>query len=175
MDSRKIAHTALFLSLAIILPIGFHMFGIAGRIFLPMHIPVLICGFVIGPLPGLLVGLLAPFLSHLLTSMPPAYAVPLMTMELAIYGLVAGLVYRNLKFNIYLSLLLAMIVGRIVFGLGLFILGLFIALPYGPAEFFAAGGVIFTGLPGIILQFVVIPPAVYAIRRTWRPGVGVTR
>jgi len=132
---------------------------------LPMHIPVLICGFIVGAGPAVIVGLLAPILSHLMTSMPPAYAVPLMTMELSLYGFTAALTYRRLKLNIYLSLLIAMIFGRLTFALGLFILGLFIALPYGPAQFFAAGGAVISGVPGIIVQFIIIPPLILSLKR----------
>jgi len=79
--------------------------------------------------------------------------------------LVAGITYRHLKLNIYISLILAMIFGRLAFGLGLFVLGMFMELPYGPAQFFATGGVVISGLPGILLQIVIIPPIVAAIRR----------
>jgi len=167
LGPRKAAHSALYLALAIILPIIFHQFGIAGRIFLPMHLPVLICGFVVGPFAGALVGLVAPPLSQLLTGMPPLYAVPLMMLELMLYGLIAGLSYRKLRFNIYIALIIAMIFGRLAFALGLLILGQFqgIKLPYGPMQFLA-GGIIATGLPGIILQLIIIPPIVVAVRRT---------
>ncbi|HDL02533.1 MAG TPA: ECF transporter S component [candidate division Zixibacteria bacterium] len=166
LGPRRIAYSSLYLALAILLPIVFHQFGIAGRIFLPMHIPVLICGFTVGPAAGVLIGLIAPFLSHLITGMPPAYAVPLMTMELPLYGLVAGLAYKKMKMNIYLALILAMIVGRLTFALGLLLLGMFIELPYGPLEFFAAGGAVVTGIPGIIIQIIVIPPLVAALKRS---------
>ena len=165
MGPRRIAYSSLFLALTILLPIVFHQFGIAGRVFLPMHLPVLICGFIAGPMAGVIIGLLAPFLSHLLTSMPPTYAVPLMTMELPLYGLVAGLAYNKLKLNIYLALIAAMIVGRLAFALGLLVLGRFIELPYGPLEFFAAGGAVITGIPGIIIQIIIIPPIVAALKR----------
>jgi niacin transporter len=168
LGPRKIAYTSLFLALAIILPVAFHQFGIAGRIFLPMHIPVLICGFVVGPLAGVIIGLIAPFLSHLLTSMPPAYAVPLMTLELPLYGLCAGLIYLRLKWNIYVALIFAMIAGRLAFALGLIILGRFVDLPYGALEFFAAGGAVVAGIPGIIIQIIIIPPIVAAIKRANR-------
>ncbi|MGH8016455.1 MAG: ECF transporter S component, partial [Candidatus Zixiibacteriota bacterium] len=135
--ARFITHTALFLALAVLLPIGFHQLGASGRIFLPMHIPPLLAGFLLGPLSGIIVGVLAPGLSHLLTGMPPAYAVPLMSLELPMYGLVAGMTYDRLRLNIYVSLVLAMIVGRIMFGLGLFVLGLFMDLPYTAAAFFS--------------------------------------
>ncbi|MEA1981212.1 MAG: ECF transporter S component [candidate division Zixibacteria bacterium] len=164
--TKFIAHTALYLAIAILLPIAFHAFGIAGRIFLPMHIPVLLAGFLIGPYSGLVVGLLAPVISHLLTGMPPTYAVPLMSVELPIYGFIAGLTYYKLNFNIYISLIISMIIGRLFFGLSLYLLGMFIDLPYNIAEFFAIGGAVVTGIPGIIIQIILIPILVTAIKRT---------
>ena len=168
LGPRRISFAALYLALSIILPVAFHQFGIAGRVFLPMHIPVLLCGFTVGATAGATVGLLAPVFSHLLTGMPPLYAVPLMTLELPLYGLVAGLTYKKMGMNLYLSLLIAMIVGRLAFALGLVILGLFMELPYGPVQFFAAGGAVISGLPGIILQIIIIPPIVAAIKRIER-------
>jgi uncharacterized membrane protein len=159
------AHTALYLALAVLLPIGFHAFGMAGRIFLPMHVPVLLAGFIVGPSCGLLVGLLAPGLSHLLTGLPPTYAVPLMSLELPMYGLIAGLAYRRLRLNIYIALVVAMLVGRLMFGLGLFVLGMFMDLPYTAAAFFSTGGALWTGVPGIVVQIIIIPPIVAAVRR----------
>lgn len=164
--TRYITHIALYLALAVLLPIGFHAFGLMGRVFLPMHIPVLLAGFLVGPISGLIVGLLAPVISFLLTGMPPSYAVPLMTLELAIYGLLAGLAYRKLRLNIYVSLLLAMIAGRLMFGLALFVLGMFVKLPYTAAAFFSAGGAVVAGLPGIAVQIVIIPIIVTALRRS---------
>ena len=101
----------------------------------------------------------------MLTQMPPPYAVPLMSMELPIYGLVAGIAYQRLRLNIYIALVAAMIVGRIMFGLGLFVLGLFMALPYSAAKWFSTGGAIISGLPGIALQLVLIPILVAAVNR----------
>jgi uncharacterized membrane protein len=155
----------LYLALAVLLPVAFHAFGAGGRVFLPMHVPVLLAGFLTGPLSGLLVGLLAPGLSNLLTGMPPTYAVPLMSTELPICGLVAGLAYQRLRLNIYVALLTAMLFGRIMFGLSLFVLGIFIDLPYTAAKFFSAGGAILAGLPGVVLQLVLIPIIVAAIKR----------
>ena len=161
--SKLIVHTALFLALAVLLPIAFHQFGLGGRLFLPMHIPVLLAGFIAGPFSAILVGLMAPVVSFFLTGMPPAYAVPLMSLELPLYGLAAGLSYTTLRLNIYLALVIAMIVGRLGFALGLLILGLFIELPYGLETYFKAAVV--TGLPGIIVQLVLIPPIVAALNR----------
>ncbi len=167
--TRFITYIALFLALAVLLPIGFHAFGFLGRVFLPMHIPVLLAGFLAGPISGLVVGLLAPGISFLLTSMPPTYAVPLMTLELGIYGFVAGVVYRKLRLNIYVALLLAMVFGRLMFGLGLLVLGMFVELPYTAAVFFSSSGAIVAGLPGIIVQIVIIPVVVAALNRSRAP------
>ena len=160
---KLITRTALFLAIAVILPIGFHQFGMGGRLFLPMHIPVLLAGFIVGPISGVIVGLLAPLSSFLFTGMPPAYAVPLMSIELPLYGLTAGLAYRRLKLNVYIALIVAMIAGRLGFALGLLILGQFLQLPYGIKEFFSAS--VIAGLPGIAVQLVFIPPIVATLMR----------
>lgn len=165
--TRWIAQTGLYLALAIVLPIGFHAFGLAGRIFLPMHLPVLLAGFLVGPVSGLAAGLLAPGLSFLITGMPPTYAVPPMSLELPIYGLVAGLAYNRLRLNVYIALIAAMIVGRLMFALGLIVLGLFMHLPYTGAQFLSlsATGSLVAGWPGIAVQVVLIPLIVAAVRR----------
>ena len=164
--TQWITQTALYLALALVLPIGLHALGhLSGRMFLPMHIPVLLAGFLVGPASGLVVGLLAPTLSHLMTGMPPSYAVPLMSLELPLYGLVAGLAYNRLRLNIYVALILALLVGRMMFGLGLVVLGLFMELPYNAVVFFSTAGPIITGLPGIMIQLFLIPVLVAAIRR----------
>ena len=161
--TQLIVRSALFLALTVLLPIAFHQFGLAGRFFLPMHLPVLLAGFICGPVGGFLVGLTAPAISFLLTGMPPTYAVPLMSVELPLYGLAAGLTYERLGLNIYIALVISMIVGRLSFALALVILGAAIELPYGPGTYFKA--VIITGLPGIIIQLVFIPPIVAALKR----------
>ena len=164
--TRWIAQTGLFLALSIVLPVGLHAFGVGGRIFLPMHIPVLLAGFLVGPVSGIAVGLLAPALSHLITGMPPSYAIPLMSLELPLYGLVAGLAYNRLRINVYIALLAAMIVGRLMFALGLIVLGFFMDLPYTATVFLSTTGPLVAGLPGIAIQIVLIPIIVAAVRRS---------
>jgi uncharacterized membrane protein len=160
---KILVRTALFLALAVLFPIIFHQFGLAGRVLLPMHIPVLLAGLLSGPISGVIVGLLAPSLSFALTGMPPPYAVPLMSVELPLYGLAAGLCYYRLRMNIYIALLAAMALGRVGFALALVVLGRFVNLPYGVEEYFQAAVV--TGLPGILVQLALIPPVVAVIRR----------
>ncbi len=165
-QTRQLVGTALFLALAVVLPIAFHQFGMAGRLFLPMHIPPLLAGFVFGPVSGILVGALAPSLSAVMTGMPPLYAVPLMSLELPLFGLAAGVCYQVYKLNLYVSLIIAMIMGRLGFALGLMFLGWFIDLPYGIREFFLVA--VPAGLPGMIIQLIIIPPLVLGIRRLQR-------
>jgi len=160
--SKFIVHAALFLALAIVLPVAFHQLGL-GRVFLPMHIPVLLAGFIGGAVCGVIVGLLAPILSFFMIGMPPAYAVLLMALELALYGLTAGIFYRRLNLNIYVALLISLIVGRLGFALGLLRLGSFIQLPYGVKCCLTVASV--SGLPGILIQVVLVPPIVAAVSR----------
>lgn len=163
LSTKEITLTALFITLGVILPIVFHQFALAGRIFLPMHIPVFLAGIFVGPLGGLIVGLVCPILSFFLTGMPPPYAVPLMSMELPIYGLSIGILIRFIRLPI-LSLLISMILGRLAFGLGLFVLGQFLSLPYGPEAFIKVS--VIAGLPGIALQLILIPLMIETIQLT---------
>ena len=88
---------------AVALPQLFHFIGAAsglgtsvGAAFLPMHLPIIIAGFVAGPYAGLVSGALAPVLSFALSGMPAASMLPLMIGEISAYGLFAGLL-RNTK------------------------------------------------------------------------------
>jgi len=154
LTSKDITLTALFITLGVTLPIVFHQVALAGRIFSPMHIPVFLAGIFVGPVSGLIVGLVCPGMSFLLTGMPPPYAIPLMSLELPVYGVSMGILIRVIKFPV-LSLLLAMILGRLAFALGLFVFGLFLSLPYGPEAFIKVS--VITGLPGIAIQLILIP------------------
>ncbi len=161
LTTRQITLTALFITLGIVLPIVFHQFALGGRIFSPMHIPVLLAGVFVGPVSGLIVGLACPGMSFLLTGMPPPYAVPLMSLELPVYGFSIGILIRMIRFPL-LSLLAAMILGRLAFALGLFVFGLFLSLPYGPKEFVKVS--LITGLPGIAVQLILIPLLIETIQ-----------
>jgi LytS/YehU family sensor histidine kinase len=152
MKPRQIVLTGLFIALGILLPSFFHISGI-GRAFLPMHIPVLMAGLVMGSMSGLIAGILTPLLSSLLTGMPPFPMVIAMIFELGIYGLTSGYLIKRL--NIYVSVLLAMICSRAAYGIiYFFILPLFgikVSLSY------LLTGVLLTSLPGIICQFALVP------------------
>lgn len=161
---KKMTFTALCVALAVVLPMALHTVPNAGKIFLPMHIPVLLCGLICGPLLGTACGLLAPLLSSLFTSMPPAAVLPGMMCELAVYGLVAGLLIKLVKtkkmaLNIYISLVGAMLAGRVIAGLvnGL----IFMAGKYSMSAWVAGSFV--TALPGIAIQLIFIPLVVAAL------------
>ena len=164
---RKLVISALMLALCLVLPFLTGQIPEIGSMLCPMHIPVLLCGFVCGPVWALVVGAVAPALRYVLFSMPPIYPVGLaMCFELAAYGLFSGLLYKALPkkpWGVYVSLLVAMVLGRVVWGVVRAVIS-----GVGGAAFswqlFIAGG--FTqAIPGIILHIVLIPILVLALRR----------
>ena len=164
---KKLVLSALFLALAYVLPFLTGQVPQIGAMLCPMHIPVLLCGFFCGGPWGLAVGALAPLTRSLILGMPPLFPTALcMSFELAAYGLVAGILHRRLKHtkvNIYVALLAAMVLGRVVWGLVMF---LCMGLTGGSFTFaaFLAGAV--TGaIPGIVLQIVLIPLLVMLLNR----------
>lgn len=157
---------ALCVSLGIVLPVAFHWIPNAGSVLLPMHLPVLLCGLLCGPAYGLACGLLTPLLSSLVTSMPPMAMMPSMMSELAVYGFVAGLLIclvrtRSQAANVYLSLVGAMLLGRVVYGAVNALI--FRAGEYSMQVWLTASFV--TALPGIIIQLVLLPLIVLALRK----------
>ena len=171
MSSRKNLYrmvlSAMFLALAMVLPLLTGQIPQIGKMLSPMHIPVLLCGFFCGPWYGLLVGAIAPVLRSLIFGMPALFPNAfIMCFELATYGCVSGLLYKLLPKKIpyiYVSLIGAMLAGRAVWGI-------VSAIVYGitKAEFgwqaFMAGAFI-NAVPGIILHIVLIPILVIALRK----------
>lgn len=163
---KRIVIAAACAALCIVLPMAFHSIPNAGALWLPMHIPVMVSGLVAGPVAGAVTGLLGPVLSSLLTGMPAAPILPSMTCELVVYGLVSGLLCAHVRtgrlpLDLYVSLVGAMICGRIVGGLLQALI--FSAGSYSLAAWAAA--YFLTGLPGIVLQLVVVVPVVVALER----------
>lgn len=156
MNTKLLVYTAFFIALGLVLPLAFHFVGGGGPLFLPMHIPVLLAGALLGPVAGIITGIITPILSSFLTGMPPVLPVlPIMVVELALYGLVTGFLIQ--KSNIYISLLISMLIGRIGAGLVVTVMvHIFnFKLPANPLIYI--WGTITTGLPGIIIQLVFIP------------------
>lgn len=165
-STKRLILAGLCVALGIVLPIAFHSVANAGSIFLPMHIPVLLCGLLCGWPFGLACGVLAPLLSSLFTGMPTMAYLPGMLCELAVYGFVSGLLMRYLKtgkllVDLSLSLVCAMLSGRIVFGLLNALL--FRAGDYSVVLWTTAAFV--TALPGIVIQLAVLPVLVLALKK----------
>ena len=160
---KQMVLAGLMLAMGIVLPVTFHMLGL-GSTFLPMHIPVLLAGFILDLPFAFLVGAATPLLSSLLTGMPPLFPVlPYMVCELAAYAAVASIMSSR-KYNVYLSLLASMLAGRIVAGLAVWVLAnLFAANLPSPPVFVASA--VTTGLPGIVVQLVLLPPLVVLLNK----------
>lgn len=161
--------SAMFLAIGMVLPLFTAQIKEIGDSLLPMHLAVMLCGLICGPYYGLGVGLMLPFLRSIIFGMPPLYPNAVwMALELAAYGLVIGLVYfggkKKSMGRIYLSLVVSMMAGRIVWGIAKGIL-----LGIGGNAFtiqaFLVGGFL-DAIPGIVLQFLLIPSLMIIIRKT---------
>ena len=166
-STKRLILAGLCVALGIVLPVAFHSVANAGSIFLPMHIPVLLCGLICGWPYGLACGVLAPLLSSLITGMPPMAYLPGMLCELAVYGFVSGLLMRYVKTgkllaDLSISLVSAMLLGRLV--LGLLNALLFRAGEYSVALWTTSAFV--TALPGIAIQLAIIPALVLALKQS---------
>ncbi len=165
-QTKQMVAAALCVALGIVLPVVFHSVPNAGSVILPMHLPVLLCGLLCGPVYGLLCGILTPALSSLFTGMPPAAYLPSMLCELAVYGLLAGLLILVVRskwtlLNLYVALVGAMLAGRVVYGILNALL--FRAGQYSLQLWVTASFV--TALPGILIQLVLLPVLVFALRK----------
>ena len=136
---------------SVALPQVFHLIGVlsatgaaAGTVFLPMHIPVLLAGLLAGPWVGLIAGLLSPILSF----------------ELAVYGLVAGLMSKT-KLPAAVQLTAAMIGGRLARALAVLVS---VNLIGGEGSVIGVWDATVAGLPGIALQLVIIPLLIYRLK-----------
>ena len=164
---KKLVLAAMFLALALVLPFLTGQIPEIGNMLCPMHIPVLLCGFFCGWPWGLAVGFVAPVLRSVIFGMPKLFpAAVCMTFELATYGAICGLLYSKLprkKMSVYISLLTAMIAGRLVWGVARFLCAGLDVSAFGLSAFWA--GAITTAIPGIIVQIILIPILVMALEK----------
>ena len=159
----KITLAALFIALALVLPFFTGQIPQIGKMLCPMHIPVLLAGFICGPWYGLAVGIISPLLRFAIFGMPTIMPTGIiMSIELASYGLVVGILYKMLprrRSSIYISLISAMIIGRIIWGI-MHVLFFQLGNYEFSWEMFIAGG--FTNsIPGIIAQIIIIPLIIF--------------
>ena len=162
---KKLVYTAVCAALCLVLPMAFHSVPNAGTIFLPMHIPVLLCGLICGWPYGGVCGIVGPLLSSLVTGMPPAAMLPSMMVECCAYGFVTGMLMRHVHTkqavaDLYISLVSAMVVGRAVAGFA----KAWIFTP-GISPFAWVTTSLVTGIPGIVIQLVLMPMVVLALTK----------
>lgn len=172
---KNLVLSALFIALGIILPFVTMQIPRIGNMLLPMHIPVILCGFICGGPYGFIVGLIVPLLRSVLTGMPLLIPAAIsMAPELAIYGLVTGLLYQKLntrKFGIYISLITAMILGRIVWGAVSTLVFSLLGNSF-TWKIFVTNGFI-NAIPGIVLQLIFIPFLVKRLLTTKEVGTSL--
>lgn len=175
---RTLVFSAVFLALALVLPFLTGQIPQIGSMLCPMHIPVLLCGFICGWPWGLIVGVAAPLLRSLIFGMPPMFPTAVcMAFELAAYGAAAGLLYRAFpkkKGYVYCSLMIAMLAGRIVWGAARFICTGLDVTQFGLSAFWT--GAVATAVPGIIIQIILIPILVFAFEKAkLTPQTGISK
>jgi len=162
-QARELSLAGLLGALGLLLPVGFHALGWGGKIFLPMHLPIVAAGFVLGPATAAGLGLVVPLLSLALTGMPPLPLAPLMSVELMVKAGVASLLYRVLRLPIWIALPVALVADWVVLALAVLLAAGFLNIKAGALAYVAA--VIVAGLPGTALQLAAVPAAVAAIER----------
>lgn len=152
---------------AVVLPTIFHYLGTIsgsgtapGQVFLPMHLPVILVGLLAGPYAGLATGVMAPVISFAISGMPPLPVLPQMVLELAVYGLIAGMLC-NLKMPSLLKVLIAQVAGRLAVALYLLVA---IYVFAKDASVMMVFGAIVKGLPGLVIQWVTLPLLVFWVQ-----------
>ncbi len=165
----KMILAALFLALAYVMPFLTGQIPEIGSMLCPMHIPVLLCGFICGAPWGLVIGFISPLFRSVLTGgFPPMFpAAVCMAFELASYGVVAGMLHKLLprkKLYIYVSLIISMLVGRVVWGVAMFVCMGIKGGSFTLAAFLA--GAFTNAVPGIVVQIVLIPVIVMLLEKT---------
>ena len=170
---REILIGALFAALGVIVPILFHLVGL-GRVFLPMHLPILAAGFFVSPIVAAATGFVTPWVSSFLTGMPPLPTAVLMSLELPVLAGIASLCYRALRGRVHesrwtgkiiavWSSTVIAVVARVAVDLLLLakVVAPLLQLPVGSFGLAA----VLAGAPGIVLQLTVVPAIVLAIER----------
>ncbi len=170
--TRNLALMALFIAIGLVLPFLTGQIPQIGIMLSPLHYPVFLCAFLCGKREGTVVGLIIPLLRGLLFGMPPLYPMGLaMAAELATYGFLAGFIFEKSPWNcliaLYKALIIAIIGGRLVWGLSMLVL----LIPTSQAFTWTAfvSGAIVSTIPGTILQLVIIPALILALGKTRLP------
>ena len=165
--TQKLVLSAMFLALGLVLPFFTGQLPQLGNFFLPMHFTIFLATYICGWQCGAEIGFILPLLRSFMFGAPIIYPNAIaISVELLSYGLIAGLIYKAIKFkkfSVYASMIIAMIGGRIIWGfMQMLLLGIktevFTFNMFITAAFLNA-------IPGIIIQLLLIPPIVLLIKR----------
>jgi len=167
-ELKNLILAAMFLALGYVLPLLIGQIPQVGMMLLPMHIPVFLCGLICGWKYGGAVGFILPITRSAIFGMPPMFPNAMaMSLELAVYGLVVGLVFGLVRhqnlFTLYLAIIVSMIAGRIMWGLVTWVLLTTSDGVFTLQAFFA--GAFINAFPGIILQLVLLPAVMIILNR----------
>lgn len=168
--TKRLVLASLFLVIGLILPFFTGQIPMIGNMLLPMHIPVLLCGFICGWKYGLAVGGLTPLVRSVLFGMPILFPNAIgMAVELAVYGVCAGILgnrFGRKLTGIYPALILTMITGRMAWGITSFVLFSVLGNQFTWEIFFAQS--VWNAIPGIAIQLIIIPLIVHVIPQEYR-------
>lgn len=168
-NAKNLALSAMFVAIGLVLPFFTGQIPQFGNMMLPMHIPVLLCGLICGWKYGAVVGFTTPILRSFVFGMPILYPTAIgMAFELMTYGFVIGFLYGRSRWKciiaLYRCLIIAMLSGRIVWGLAQMVL-LGVGRDGFTYQAFIAGAFL-NAIPGIIIQLVLIPSVMVVLNRT---------
>ena len=167
LQVRKMIYAGLYLALSIVLPLVTGRVPEIGSRLCPMHIPVLLCGFMCGGSWGMAVGFVAPLMNSVISGMPPMFPTGVaMAFELSVYGFLTGFLHARMprsKGMIYVTLISAMIAGRIAWGTVRFLLAGLSGTDFSWSMFIA--GAVADAIPGIILHIALIPVLVMLMEK----------
>lgn len=167
--TKNLTLAAMFIAIGHVLPFLTGQIPQIGQMLLPMHIPVFLCGLILGWKYGLAVGFILPLLRATVFGMPVMFPTAIaMAFELATYGLIAGFLYGRSRWQciigLYGSMIAAMLAGRIVWGVAQVLLLGISNSPFTWQMFMA--GAFLNAIPGIVVQVTLIPAIMIALNRT---------
>lgn len=174
-NTKKLVIGGLLIAVNILLPYLLHFIPNGGKLFLPMHLGVMIAGLLLGPVYGTVIGVVSPLLGFLFTNMPPMPMAVYMMFELAAYGACAGVflaLFRRTGLpetaGLYLSLIGSMIVGRLVYA-GVLLFSGMLAFEKAPAVITVFTSFL-SGIPGVIVQLILVPLIVTVLNKQTKPA-----
>lgn len=166
--TKRLTLTAMFLALGFILPLFTGQIPQIGSMLLPMHIPVFLCALICGYQYGVPMAFILPLIRSVLFARPNMYPEAIsIAFEMAVYAFVSDFLYKHLKqknlISLYASILIAMVAGRAVRAVIQLSLLRIKDIPYSFGMFFS--GVVVTGIPGIVLQLIIVPIIINLIEK----------